>query len=365
MISKGAIQYSLGSFLNKRKVLIKKQDVDDIINGILETHELYKEDYNKICHYFNDKDIESICQKIFTFLKQNVPYEVESNEYQTLRSPNAILNLKSADCKSYALFSCGIIDALIRKHNLKCNLYYRFASYDMFNDVPEHVFCVVKVGGKEIWLDNVLKFLDERKEPYFWEDYKINNMALVGISGIDTENENGLAAVGLDPVSAIFGAFTSIASLFQGKQATPQEIANEIVFRQGKGGDSIRIDAVMTIKGIIQQGKSLYAWLNTIPNIQQYFVQNRIDEISFLENSLKSWENTREVDMILAFNGNRKSDFINEYKEYINKVKQQVQQQIKAAGSGSVLNNLTSGGNTKIFFLVGIGIVLYLTLKKK
>lgn len=182
MVSKNLILSKVQPFLNQQNVVIENQGVNDIITGILTTHNKYKNEYNKIYIYFVDDDIEETCRNIFQFLKDNVPYYIESNDLQFLKSPASILSTKS-DCKSYALFSCGILDAYLRNEKPDFELSYRFASYDPFDKTPQHVFCVVKANGKEYWIDPVLDRFNQRKQPYFYKDKNINNMALVGLSG--------------------------------------------------------------------------------------------------------------------------------------------------------------------------------------
>lgn len=184
MITKNKILSILPEFKNSEVVLKKKQGVEDIVKGILKTHNQYFYDYDLISENFDKGNIQDTCLYIFDFLKKNVPYQIESENYQTLRSPGAILNFPG-DCKSYALFSNGVLDSLRRKEKIKCDLVYRFAGYGVFTDYIEHVFCVCKVGNKEIWLDPVLNSFDEKKEPNYIVDKKINEMALVGISGIN------------------------------------------------------------------------------------------------------------------------------------------------------------------------------------
>ena len=171
-------------FKNSEIVLKKKQGVEDIVKGILKTHNQYFTDYDLISDFFYRGNVEDTCKYIFDFLKQNVPYEIESENYQTLRSPGAILHFPG-DCKSFALFSNGCLDSLRRKGKLKCDLLYRFAGYGVFTDYIEHVFCVCKTGKNEIWVDPVLNGYNEKKQPNYIVDKKINNMALVGISGIN------------------------------------------------------------------------------------------------------------------------------------------------------------------------------------
>ena len=182
MVSKNLILSKVQPFLNQQNVVIENQGVNDIITGILTTHNKYKKEYDKIYIYFVDDDIEETCRNIFQFLKDNVPYFIESNDLQFLKSPASILSTKS-DCKSYALFSCGILDAYLRNEKPEFELSYRFASYDPFDKIPQHVFCVVKANGKEYWIDPVLDRFNQRKQPYYFKDKNINTMALVGLSG--------------------------------------------------------------------------------------------------------------------------------------------------------------------------------------
>jgi len=193
LISKIKILSLLPEFKNSEIVLKKKQGVEDIVKGILKTHNQYFTDYDLISDYFYRGNVEDTCKYIFDFLKQNVPYEIESESYQTLRSPGAILHFPG-DCKSYALFANGVLDSLRREGKLKCDLIYRFAGYGVFTDYIEHVFCVCKTPKNEIWVDPVLYDFNEKKKPNYSVDKKINNMALVGISGI-FEGDSEVGAV--------------------------------------------------------------------------------------------------------------------------------------------------------------------------
>lgn len=182
-VSVATILPQLTRFAGVETVVKKRQGVDDIVNGILKTHNQYKNEYQKICKHFLRPTIKETCREIFNFLKTNVPYNIEPESYQTLRSPAAILSLP-ADCKSYALFSAGVIDALRNCGAIDCGLKFRFAGYDMFNNNIEHVFCVVTDGNKEFWIDPVLGAFNEKKQPVYIVDKNIKNMSLVGIAGV-------------------------------------------------------------------------------------------------------------------------------------------------------------------------------------
>ena len=69
MISKKKILSILPEFKNSEIVLKKKQGVEDIVKGILKTHNQYFIDYDLISDFFYKGDIEDSCKYIFDFLK--------------------------------------------------------------------------------------------------------------------------------------------------------------------------------------------------------------------------------------------------------------------------------------------------------
>ena len=188
MISKNAVLQKLAPFTNFKKVLIDDQNTSDIVQGILDNHENYQNEYDKISEMFiGDNEVET-ARNVFDFLKQNVPYYIEPIEKQTLRSPSAILSMKQgADCKSYSSFINGTMQSLNRKGIFRVPLAYRFASYRYDTKEPQHVFAVLYPGTKnEVWVDPVLAKFDQRKEPVFIKDKKIK-MALIAMSGTATQ----------------------------------------------------------------------------------------------------------------------------------------------------------------------------------
>ena len=209
MISKNSILGKLTPFLNQQNVVVENQGVNDIISGILETHNKYLVEYDKIFPYFIGSDLQETSKNIFDFLKRNVPYDIESNELQFLKSPSSIVSTPS-DCKSYALFSCGVLDAIKRNTGEDFEIIYRFASYDPFDKVPQHVFCVVRGDGEEFWIDPVLSNFNEKKQPYFFKDKNVNKMSLVGLSGVGYTQNEGVGSTLTDIFDSVLKAAPGI-----------------------------------------------------------------------------------------------------------------------------------------------------------
>lgn len=166
-------------------VIEKKQTVHDIVKEVVEAHDEFSQDYDTIGRFFPVGNYK----KLFNFCKANIVYSVEPEDDQTTRSPAATLTIGEGDCKHYAGFIGGIIDAWNRNQGAKIKWCYRFASYDVTIDEPGHVFVVVFENGNELWIDPVLDYLDQRSPaPYYELDKKIKMLRrLSGIDEISTD----------------------------------------------------------------------------------------------------------------------------------------------------------------------------------
>lgn len=182
-----SIYNKLTPFNNSQKMLVPDQQVSDIITGMLDAHIKYAPEYQKIAQSFAGRDVKSTARNIYDFLKKNVNYVIEPDDKQMLKSPSAILytgKTTGSDCKNYALFTAGILDALNRA-GFPIKWAFRFASYRMFDKMPHHTFVVINPDtNKEIWIDPVLNGFNLKKQYYYKLDKKPKNMALISLAGI-------------------------------------------------------------------------------------------------------------------------------------------------------------------------------------
>lgn len=192
MVSREQILKQLPPFYNRRDILVNDQDVSDIITGILTTHYQYSKQYDKIAPYFIGSNNYQTGANIWHFLKNNVRYKVEPEKAQMLKAPAAIVTgsingrTNTSDCKNMSLFTGGILSAINRAGG-RINWCYRFASYKLWDKIPQHVFCVINPNTKsEIWIDAVLPSYNNKKNYYYKIDKQPKNMALISLAG--TEN---------------------------------------------------------------------------------------------------------------------------------------------------------------------------------
>jgi organic hydroperoxide reductase OsmC/OhrA len=183
-MQKNVLLGRLKPFGGNSKMLVRDQQVPDIISAMLSAHKLYASEYDKISKDFYAGDGIQTAKKLFEFLKKNVRYKIESDKNQRIMSPSAILSLGKNDCKNYALFIMGVLDSLKRKGLIDNKIYYRFASYRLLDEIPHHVFAVIEdKNGNEFFIDPVLSTFNERKTYYHKID-KEPTMPLYSVSGI-------------------------------------------------------------------------------------------------------------------------------------------------------------------------------------
>lgn len=183
----------LKSFGGNSKMIVRDQQVPDIISAMLSAHKMYASEYDKISKDFYSGDGVQTAKKLFEFLKKNVRYKIESDKAQRIMSPSAILSLGKNDCKNYALFIMGVLDSLKRKVLINNKIYYRFASYRLLDEIPHHVFAVIQdQQGNEYFIDPVLSKFNERKTYYHKID-KEPTMPLYSVSGIGAAKKKAAA----------------------------------------------------------------------------------------------------------------------------------------------------------------------------
>lgn len=171
-MNRQTILKNLGASSSVPVLVAENQDVRDIINLIKHKHIKCAEDYDRISGFFWQGSVYDTCKFLFDFCKKNIAYQVESEEIQTVSQPAVILSKGEGDCKHYALFIAGVLDSLKRKGK-KIDWFYRFASYNPFDNTPGHVFVVCADAGEEIWIDPVLSEFNYHKSFFAAIDKKI------------------------------------------------------------------------------------------------------------------------------------------------------------------------------------------------
>jgi len=112
-------------------------------------------------------------KKIWQFLKTQIRYEADGY-HQKIKLPSALLREKVGDCKSYSLFTAGILE------NCGIPWHYMLASYN--NDpTPSHIYVMTDSG---IIIDAVWNAFNSQKQPVYSYKQKTNDMRISKITGL-------------------------------------------------------------------------------------------------------------------------------------------------------------------------------------
>lgn len=146
---------------NRSVKLLDDQSVKEIMRAIIYYHKKHVRLYDRFAYRFNAGDERDIARELWQFCKDSVAYKIQDEELQSIRSPGRILSEGMGDCKHYASFIGGVLDAL-KRSGLDLHWAYRFAKYvSLTGKVNNHVFVVLYPhGGGEIWIDPVLNWFD-------------------------------------------------------------------------------------------------------------------------------------------------------------------------------------------------------------
>lgn len=201
MVTVSALLGVLPPFQGTADVIVDSQSIADIVQEVLGAHQEFAPHYDMIAGYFQGRGEDWPGKQLFDFCKAKLRYKAEESDWQSTRPPAGILAMGSVsndflDCKHYAGFIAGVLDAINRKRGAKYDWSYRFASYNYLNPATNHVFVVVQDKAGEIWLDptpidargrNVKRQYNDRMiRPASYKDQKPKapKMTLVRMHGI-------------------------------------------------------------------------------------------------------------------------------------------------------------------------------------
>lgn len=228
----------LPPYQGKAVTIVADQDVSDIVSEVCQAHRFFAKDYKTLADFFWTGNIYDTCEALFNFCKGNIAYDIEDDDEQTTKSPAAILTEGRGDCKHYAGFIAGVLDAINRKYKTGIDWHYRFASYDMFNSTPQHVFVVANDDEGEIWIDPVLKKFNARLLP---RHNPVNKkIMLQRVSGIndelyDYQYQKNTVGIVDDVISVAKDIFTFASNIFGKDQVPNYPIKSGNTFEKLKG----------------------------------------------------------------------------------------------------------------------------------
>lgn len=183
-----AILARLPKVKNKLKLIDPTQTVSKIRRQIMQSHDENAGLYDAIAPQYVRRSMRQTFEELWAWLRDNIRYEEEGVRKQIIKTPQALLETGVADCKSFASFVGGILDAL-KRMGKPLDWRYVFAGYGDTN----HVFVEADAGGRTYWIDPVLPAFDQREPKPFTIRKFERDMALYTMSGTPKTGCTGCA----------------------------------------------------------------------------------------------------------------------------------------------------------------------------
>lgn len=142
-------------------------------------------------HFKGVSELET-ARKIWDFLKKEIKYKRDREGYQDIKLPGRFVAEGSGDCKSYSLFTAGILS------NLGIPYRFRYTSYSS-DPTPQHVYIVTESG---IIIDAVWNAFNSQKNFTHKKDYpmQISTLSGIGCTNCKPGNIGGTVMLGDAPI---------------------------------------------------------------------------------------------------------------------------------------------------------------------
>ncbi len=172
--------------VNGLNTLVKADAINsDIISAIHNAYPTAVKQSKGIAKSFVGSNRLQTSFNIWKWLKSNIHYVKDIKGSQWVKLPNRFISDGSGDCKSYSLFTAGILGALGIPFS------FRYTSYIPGSSIPTHIYVVTQdENGTPIIIDGVYKSFNSQKAFEFKKDYPMNVSVL---SGFDDYQINGIS----------------------------------------------------------------------------------------------------------------------------------------------------------------------------
>jgi len=199
---------------------------------------------------FKSSSVESSCKKIFDYIKNNFRYIADKDE-QIIKLPSALLKYKVGDCKSYSLFTAGILENLGIPYN------FLYTSYND-NPIPHHVYVETVSGCK---IDVVYGKFNQEKKAKFKYKKSMNVRYMAGLGSCGCNGNCGCSSCKNNRMGNVFSDKLKQLQRYGSEQ---QDAAKEALRKAEEEAKRLRDKAIAEAKVLQDKLKDLGQGATTI-----------------------------------------------------------------------------------------------------
>lgn len=135
----------------------------DIISSVIAAYDMAVDDCRDHARHLKTGNFEKDCLNVWTILRNELEYNRDLDELQTIALPRVAFSRVKNDCKSYSVVAAGLVGAM--GYGVK----FRFAGYKKGINSPSHVYAVAfnPATNQQFIIDGCAPMFDWEKPPKF------------------------------------------------------------------------------------------------------------------------------------------------------------------------------------------------------
>lgn len=148
----------------RREHIVTFQNAKQIVQQMMRAELDSRATSKKLATIFKEPEQKTTAAKVWYFLKNEIQYEAEPSDDQTAKTIRRFLSDKKGDCKHYATFAVGVLNA--------CGIktWFTFVGQDPTKKKPNHTYATALIDGKRVIIDPCRsRFNSEPQYYYRWD----------------------------------------------------------------------------------------------------------------------------------------------------------------------------------------------------
>lgn len=154
----------------KAKHITTFQNAREIVQTLKKAEYNSRKVSKQLAPYFCEPDPKATAAKVWYFLRTQIKYYAEPKTDQTAKEINRFIKDGTGDCKHFATFAVGVLNA--------CGIktWFTFVGQDKNQKKPNHAYATALINNELITIDPCRKrFNSECKYWYKWDIPRISN----------------------------------------------------------------------------------------------------------------------------------------------------------------------------------------------
>lgn len=165
-VNRRQLKQSIGAPNYKARHVSTFQNAGEIIRELKRAEKESRPTSEILAKYFCEPDKYKTAAKVWYFLRNEIFYQAEPKNDQTAKTLKRFLADATGDCKHFATFTVGVLNAC----GIPC--WFTFVGQYKHLKKPNHAYATALIDGKFVTIDACRKYFNSAPDYYYKWDIK-------------------------------------------------------------------------------------------------------------------------------------------------------------------------------------------------